>query len=659
MSRIRIDVFSHNVKCSEFDSQIKQYLLGYTSRCARVDMVPDPNASPGFGGRRRMIRKIVKVFAALTHDRKEFRFHIHQYQDLMQALQANGVWEKDMTIVHHDVPAYAPLALPLIDTRTPRDYQIEKIDYLKQDQKTKILIAQTGSGKAQSLDSKILTPSGWSTMGDQRIGDPVTVPGGGTAHVIGVYPQGLKDVYRIRLEGGYETEACLEHLWLARLDRTHETVVNTQTLLEHLKKGTVHLPVGPGAIGSLWVRVRAIEYSRNTQTQCIAIDSPEKLYITDDYIVTHNTMMSLRAIHHRNKRVFLALTRNTYMSKWVEDLEETYDCKKGDIVVIKGAKQLSTLIECAKNDDLDAKIIICSMRTLQMYIDKYESGEDVVAEYGCVPEDFFPTLQVGIRFIDEVHEHFHTVYKLDLYTHVSETINLTATLIDDNVFVERMMRVMFPHNIRPPASPYDKYIETVAYRYGLSDKGRRYMRWSQPGRGSYSHVRFEKSLLKNRKYLNRYLDFVYEIAEQTYFSRKEGKQKLLIFSSTIAMCDEVRKYFQKRCPDMTVARYTSEDAYSTLETSDIICSTLLSSGTAVDIPDLRTAIMTVAIGSRRMNAQALGRLRRLSRYPDTTPTFAYMVCADIDEHLKYYDKKVELFEDKTLVHKVEHTSFNL
>lgn len=518
MPRLRIDVFTHNVKCTEFDSQAKQALLSYTSKVARVDLIPDPEWDPRSGRRRRMIRQITKIYAGLRHDRTEFRFHINQYDELMQTLEAFGIWDKDIQFVRHPEPKYVPHDFKLIDKRTPRDYQVEKIEYLKKDQRTKILIAQTGLGK---------------------------------------------------------------------------------------------------------------------------------------------TAMSLWAIHALNKRVFLALTKITYMNKWVEDVEEAYDCKRGDIVVIKGTKQLSTLIECAKNDDLDAKFIICSMRTLQMYIEKYEAGDDVVAEYGCNPEELFEILGVGIRFIDEVHEHFHTVFKLDLYTHVSETINLTATLIDDNVFVERMMRVMFPLNERPPKSPYDKYIETIAYAYGLSDEGRRVIAYKQPGRGSYSHVRFEKFVMKHKKYLKRYLGFIVKATDEQFIGRREDRQRLLVFCSTIAMCELVTKHLKEIYPKLSTAKYTSEDSYETLLGADIVVSTLLSAGTAVDIPDLRTVIMTTAIGSRRQNVQALGRLRRMHNYPQTTPTFVYFVCVDIEEHMRYYEKKIETFEDKTLVHKVEHTSFSL
>lgn len=68
-------------------------------------------------------------------------------------------------------------------------------------------------GKAQPLYSKILTPTGFKLMGDIKVGDKVSNPDGSVATVIGVYPQGNKDCYRISFRNGQQVDACSEHLW--------------------------------------------------------------------------------------------------------------------------------------------------------------------------------------------------------------------------------------------------------------------------------------------------------------------------------------------------------------------------------------------------------------------------------------------------------------
>ena len=48
-----------------------------------------------------------------------------------------------------------------------------------------LFTGEAGIGKAQPLDAKILTPTGWTTMGNIKIGDEVITPSGKASKVIG------------------------------------------------------------------------------------------------------------------------------------------------------------------------------------------------------------------------------------------------------------------------------------------------------------------------------------------------------------------------------------------------------------------------------------------------------------------------------------------
>jgi hypothetical protein len=76
-----------------------------------------------------------------------------------------------------------------------------------------VLVGPKGIGKAQPLDAKVLTPSGWVRMGDLKPGDAVIGANGKPTRVTGVFPQGKKKVYRVEMNDGGSTECCMEHLW--------------------------------------------------------------------------------------------------------------------------------------------------------------------------------------------------------------------------------------------------------------------------------------------------------------------------------------------------------------------------------------------------------------------------------------------------------------
>ena len=118
---------------------------------------------------------------------------------------------------------------------------------LDNDVKLVVLSGPSGTGKAQPLDAKILTPIGWVNMGDLKVGNMVSTPDGSTANIIGVFPQGKLDIYKVSFNDGTSTECCANHLWLTEtyLDRAANrkgTVKTTQEIKDTLlyKNKKVH-----------------------------------------------------------------------------------------------------------------------------------------------------------------------------------------------------------------------------------------------------------------------------------------------------------------------------------------------------------------------------------------------------------------------------------
>lgn len=93
-----------------------------------------------------------------------------------------------------------------------QDSQEAGLRFFKQ-QKHVLLDFEAGLGKEQPLTAKILTPTGWTTMGSLKVGDQVITENGKSTQVVGVYPQGVKSIYRLTFSDGSQTECGLEHLW--------------------------------------------------------------------------------------------------------------------------------------------------------------------------------------------------------------------------------------------------------------------------------------------------------------------------------------------------------------------------------------------------------------------------------------------------------------
>jgi len=147
-----------------------------------------------------------------------------------------------------------------------RKYQQEVIFRVMEAFKTYkyvVVEAPTGSGKAQPLYSKIKTPNGWTTMGEIKIGDIVSAPDGTSTKITHLFPQGMKDVYKITFEDGRSTECCKEHLWkVHNYDwRKKEKILSLEDVIKYKNlrfplcspvfSKEVELPIKPYSLGCL------------------------------------------------------------------------------------------------------------------------------------------------------------------------------------------------------------------------------------------------------------------------------------------------------------------------------------------------------------------------------------------------------------------------
>lgn len=151
-----------------------------------------------------------------------------------------------------------------------------------------------GTQKAQPLYSKVLTPDGFIPMGKVTVGTKVISGTGNICNVTGVYPQGVKPIYEITLENGYKCRCTANHLWNVRhnyfANKYKEKTIELNEIMWQPHKYLI--PVTNKELrGIYYLRIGSIQKVGEEECQCIYIDDDSHLYITDNYIITHNTTL--------------------------------------------------------------------------------------------------------------------------------------------------------------------------------------------------------------------------------------------------------------------------------------------------------------------------------------------------------------------------------
>ena len=690
-----VHIHSHHLVFSNMEPEVKRCLMTFCQKLIKKKITFQ---------NKRPIPVIEAIFASSPKGRKEIRFHRNHREDIFAFLQTQGFPESQFQILYPPIPKGTPVKLLLKDQREPRDYQVGLIDYLVREGSAKIVNLATGGGKAQPLTAKVLTPLGFQVMGNLRQGMNVISPDGRIVRIKKIHRQGVKMVYELRTIDGRRTECCIDHLWKVwtlgegwRVLKTLELICNKEELyflplprdlsswtkgadcttkkIERLmKKGWVSTGGDEGLARELCQHVRSKGYRSSfnpysvtcvrekkiaiaeiravglKETQCLSLESDDGLYVTDDFIVTHNTFIALRALHLIGER-FLITVLGRYMAKWEDDVQNAFTLDAGDLVVVRGSKQLETLLREAVAGSLSAKIILCSSGTIQRYIKDYVTHGQ--SRYPVPPAELCATLGVGVRLVDECHQHFHLNFLMELYSHVGKIINLSATLDHSDGFTNRMLQVAYPLAERNQGREPLRYIEVKAVHYTISDP--------EPltfeSINGYSHVLFEQSILSRSAVLSQYLDLVEQMVSEYFIKVRSEGQKLLIFAATVAMCEKIVERLAQVYPEHSVARYVAEDEWSQLHSHPIVVSTLGSAGTAVDIRSLKTVLLTVSVDSLQANQQALGRLRPLPS--GERPVFVYLFSRQIPRQLAYHRRKFKIFEPLCFSHESLSADFTL
>jgi hypothetical protein len=129
-----------------------------------------------------------------------------------------------------------------------------------------IIMGPHGVGKGHPLATGILTPAGWSRVGDLEVGSSVIGSDGRPTKVTGLFDRGDLPVYRVTLDDGSSVLCDGDHLWHTMSDKQHKigthTVRSVNQMMANFKPvrvplvlpvqhDKIDLPIDPYVLGVL------------------------------------------------------------------------------------------------------------------------------------------------------------------------------------------------------------------------------------------------------------------------------------------------------------------------------------------------------------------------------------------------------------------------
>lgn len=140
----------------------------------------------------------------------EKAFHI--WGKIIDSEKLSSFWLPKAAVIQPEKKLDREIDYSKYSSRPPMEHQKEAIEKLLANNKY-ILADDMGLGKAEFVENRVFTPNGRKRIGDLKIGDYVIGSDGKKCSVLGVFPQGIKDLYRVTFNDHTSVLVCENHLF--------------------------------------------------------------------------------------------------------------------------------------------------------------------------------------------------------------------------------------------------------------------------------------------------------------------------------------------------------------------------------------------------------------------------------------------------------------
>ena len=315
------------------------------------------------------------------------------------------------------------------------------------------------------------------------------------------------------------------------------------------------------------------------------------------------TYAAISAILKLKEKAIIITHQTKIKNQWIKSIKDMTTFPNDRLIDICGSDDITAILD----GYLSGEIYVVNHQTIHSYA--RENGWQSITE-------FFRTIKVGIKVIDEAHKFFENSLMIDYFTNTKKTFYLTATYGRSDSKEQAIYRRAFSSLARFGEETFDyeekrKHIKfIICYFSSKSSNGYEPNVRTAYGFSGYKYIDYQLTEDNNTlmKVTHKILDNISHL-----------KGKILIISTKTESCEiiaeDVAAYTGKSVG--TIHSKNSPEKNADSMTKEIISSTVKSIGEGVDIKGLRALILLEPIGSKSLADQVRGRLREYSSSDDT------------------------------------------
>ena len=361
--------------------------------------------------------------------------------------------------------------------------------------------------------------------------------------------------------------------------------------------------------------IKRIRKLYNLPCRCIMVDNTEHLYLTEDFIVTHNTYCTGYGVGVLGMKTLIIIHRDNLRTQWYGSLVNMNGYPKQRVFVIDSVNDAVAIATGEYRPDAD--IYLVTHMTIHAALQRLG---DMEAMSGLTRN-----LGIGMKVIDEAHLYFRSTLAIDCMFNVKRNLYLTATDGRSNKSEDAIFRQVFSNTefykraIEMDEKHPSRWVDYITVFIDTHVKKGLYQYRVAPG-GRMSPVTYGKFVIKHDK-SQTHFKVCAEILRQIFEEDRDAK--VLVFLPLIDLCMEGAYFFAQKLNyddsfpmDLNIKTVHSRNSVEENELNkraDVIVTTVQSLGTGSDIKGVTSIINCTPLVSKINCEQILGRIRYINK----------------------------------------------
>lgn len=358
-------------------------------------------------------------------------------------------------------------------------------------------------------------------------------------------------------------------------------------------------------------------YVGKEESRCIRVESPDHLYLTDDFIVTHNTYCSGVGLCKFHAKTMIIMHRDSLRKQWKESLYKMSGLSDRYVHEITSSEELYAIAHGGIDYDYDVYLMThATFRAGMARIGNMQDARNICKNLG-----------IGMKIIDEAHLEFRDTLMMDFVFNVCRNLYLTATdgrsakeenAIFKHVFADTLFYRKPSVNTNKP----NKWVNYTIVHLNTHCLPNIYRYKVAGGRGM-SPASYGKWVIAYDK-KKRHFKCIRDLLRMIY--EKDENAKVIVFVPLIELCEDLAYFckmelnYDDSFPfDLSIKTINSKNTKAENERNkraDVIVTTIQSAGTGTDIPGISAIICCSPYVSGITAKQVWGRIRYCGKICD-------------------------------------------